>query len=188
MPLGDATRFLGKLHYLLAAVTAEMLRRRQELLSALGGNAALPVVTVNSRPCPLPPERQLSVADLRQLEVQRRAVQALPAAVMPPASSSAPPGGEARRSWLQSRLIRVIVDDTIVCDVAVGSIGPCLLELFERITGEPFTVVPGALLAARVRALSRVMTTLMRREGLFDPPLQQSQRVLRTGSYSCWSR
>ena len=188
MPLGDATRFLGKLHCLLAAVTAEMLRRRQELLSALGGNAALPVVTVNSRPCPLPPERQLSVADLRQLEVQRRAVQALPAAVMPPASSSAPPGGEARRSWLQSRLIRVIVDDTIVCDVAVGSIGPCLLELFERITGEPFTVVPGALLAARVRALSRVMTTLMRREGLFDPPLQQSQRVLRTGSYSCWSR
>ena len=199
---GDGSRFLARLHRSLAQVTAEVLRRRQEILFA--GPAPVPDTSLPAasllRQCPLPPERQLSVPALRSLEVARRASQPLPssastdcpvaplASVPPIVASIAPPNGEPRRAWLQSRLIRLLQEDTVVCDVAVGSVGTCLLELFERVVGEPFTMNPGALVSARVKAIARMLTTLVGRVGLFDPPLLQGKRVFRTGPYSCWNR
>jgi len=47
---------------------------------------------------------------------------------------------------------------------------------------------PGALLTAQVSAISRMLTTLVSRDGLFDPPLLQGKRIFRTGPYSCWNR
>ena len=186
----NVSRFLTRLHRQLAQVTAERLRRRQELMFSLTPSAApsLPVHhTVNS--CPLPTERQLSVADLRRLEIQRRTSQAVSDALpVAPIALTAPIAGEARRSWLRAQLVRLLNEDTVVCDVADGSVAPCLLELFERVTGEMFTMTPGALLTARVRAISRMLSALMDREGLLVSPLLQGQRVCRTGAYSCWNR
>ena len=69
---------------------------------------------------------------------------------------------------LQLRLARLLIEDTVVCDVAVGAVGPCLLELFERIKREVLTMTPGALLTARVRAIGRVLPTLQRRLELLN--------------------
>ena len=183
----NAVCFLSRLHRSLAQITAERLRRRQDLITSIAmppsPSSALPIVP---RTCPLPPERQLSVADLRQLEVQRRVSQLTP--LSQPLGPAVPPSGEPRRIWLQSRLARLLNEDTVVCDLNVGAVATCLLELFERITAEKFTMTPGALLTARVRALARVMATLMRRAELLDAPLLSGQRVCRTGSYSCWNR
>ena len=187
---GNVSRFLTRLHRELAKVTAEMLRRRQEMMSTMAPTAvpSLPAPCA-SRPCPLPSERQLSVTDLRRLEVQRRASQLAPDALpSPPIAPAAPLAGEARRYWLHTRLVCLINEDTVVCDVAAGAVAPCLLELFERVTGEMFTMTPGALLTARVRAISRMLVSLMNREGLLAAPLLQGQRVFRTGAYSCWNR
>ena len=188
LPSGDAARFLSRLHRTLAQVTAERLRRRQELLTVLARSSPQPgAPLVSVRSCPLPPERQLSVADLRRLEVERRDSHT-DAPAVPLMPTAAPSSGEPRRAWLQSRLARLLNEDTVVCDVAAGAMGPCLLELFERITGEMFTMTPGALLTARVRAIGRVLVTLQNRPGLLDAPLLQGRRVCRTGAYSCWNR
>ena len=190
LPTSDVARFLTRLHQSLAQMTAEVLRRRQELMSTLAASAVPSVLAPSaSRPCPLPPERQLSVSALRRLEVQRRAAQEAPAdASPPPVAPVAPPAGDARRVWLQSRLATLINEDTVVCDVADGVVTPCLLELFERVTGEVFTMLPGARLTARIQALSRMLVTLLARGELLEAPLLQGQRVLRAGSYSCWNR
>ena len=180
---GESSCFLFRLHLLFAQHTAEIFRRRQELMET--NTAATPSVSTNpsvARRCPLPPERQLSVSDLRQLESQRREHPplsvstpgsgpcALPPALLPIAPvAPAPASGEPRRRWLKERLIRLINKDTVVCPTTLGTVGPCLLELFERITGEPFSETPGALLTNRVRYLSKVMGNLVQ-EVTFNPP------------------
>ena len=87
-------------------------------------------------PCPLPPERQFSVPDLRRLEIERTA--ALP--VAPPLQSdSAPRSGDARSAWLRTRLVRLLQDDMDTCLVAHGVKSMDILEAFERLTGESFS-------------------------------------------------
>jgi hypothetical protein len=135
-----------------------------------------------ARPCPLPPERQFSVPDLRQLEIQRR-VNPAPAPPQPSASASAPASGEPRRRWLREQLISVINDHTTVCPASSGAVAACMLELFERVTGELFSETPGALLTNWVRALAKVMGNLVR-EVAFDPPLLSG----RQRDYVCWNR
>ena len=68
---------------------------------------------------------------------------------------SAPASGEPRRRWLRDRLIRVINEDTAVCPASSGAVAPCMLELFERVTGELFSETPNALLTNRVRAMAK---------------------------------
>ena len=73
LPPEEGSRFLFRLHLLLAQRTAEIFRCRQELME----NTTTPIpstIHISSlvRRCPLPPERQLSVPDFRQLESQRR--------------------------------------------------------------------------------------------------------------------
>ena len=48
---------------------------------------------------------------------------------------------------------RLLNENTVVCELATDSVGAFLLELFERLALELFTMKPGALLTARVRAL-----------------------------------
>jgi hypothetical protein len=43
------------------------------------------------------------------------------------------------------------------------------LELFERVTGEPFTESPGALVSTRVRAMAKVMGNICREVQLVPP-------------------
>ena len=192
LPPSLSSRFLSRLHHQLAQCTAEILRRRHVLVAGaevapppLAKPAALALVPR----CPLPPERQLSVADLRQLEVQRRAPPPVgsldPPLLLTPLSPSpaAPLSGVPRRRWLRERLIRLIVEDTVPCPAASGAVGPCLLELFERTTGEPFSETPGALLTNRVRSLSKVMGNLVQ-EVPFNPPLLAAKRR----DYVSWNR
>ena len=169
--------FLRLLHLRLALLTAEQLRRRQTLIAAAeeGLPHASPAPPL-LHPCPLPPERQLTVSDLRQLEVQRRQTlgsASLPAT--PPPAAAAPVSGEPRRRWLRERLIQLIGTDTVACPAASGSVAACLLELFERVTDEPFSDTPGALLTQRVRAIAKVLGNLVR-EVTFEPPLTQGRR------------
>ena len=70
-----------------------------------------------------------------------------------------------------------------MCPVTSGSVAPCFLELFERVTGEPFSETPGALLTNRVRAIAKVLGNLVR-EVTFTPPLLQG----RQRAYVCWNR
>ena len=185
LPPAEASRFLTHLHRTLCQCTAEICRRRQVLLVAAApvAPAASPAPPLSHR-CPLPPERQLSVSDLRQLEIQRRTpTSATPPDTPPPAAPSAPAGGEPRRRWLRDRLVRVINEDTIVCPPSAGAVAPCMLELFERTTGEMFSDTPGVLVSSRVRAIAKVMGNLVR-EVAFDPPLIQG----RQRAYVCWNR
>ena len=182
LPPADASRFLSHLHRALCQRTAELCRRRQELLVA----AAAPAPAGSSpppsfRPCPLPPERQLSAVDIRQLEVQRRT----PASAVPPDRPPpvVPVCGEPRRRWLRNRLIQLITEDTVVCPPSAGAVAPCMLELFERVTGEMFSDTPGVLLSGRVRAIAKVMGNLVR-EVTFDPPLVPGRQL----AYVCWNR
>ena len=185
LPPGVAARFLSHLHRTLAQQTAERFRRRQELIATSQPMVpASPAAPPLLRPCPLPPERQFTVSELRQLEIQRREPPAAPTPTAPPAPLSAVPvSGEPRRLWLRERLVCLINEDTVVCPVTSGSVAPCLLELFERVTGEPFSETPGALLTNRVRAIAKVLGNLVR-EVTFTPPLLQG----RQRAYVCWNR
>ena len=73
----------------------------------------------------------------------------------------------------------LINEEMVVCDVVVGSVGMCFLELFERVTLELFSSTPGALLTARVRAISRVLSNLVQEVGALRVPLVQGQRIFR---------
>ena len=64
-----------------------------------------------------------------------------------------------------------------------SAVAPCLLELFERITGEVFAKAPGMMLTARVRAISRVMANLARKHTFSAPLLQSSSQ-----GYARWNR
>jgi hypothetical protein len=194
LPAPEAARFLNRLHLALAAATAERLRRRGSLMDEYqppplaeppAAPAPLPASSGLRHACPLPRERQLSVPALRQLEIARRgALDAPPAlapvAVPPPA---VPACGEPRRRWVRNRLVQLINEDTSPCPAAQGSTSEVLLELFERITGEPATDAPGVALESRRRAFAKVLGNVTQ-EVAFDPPLQTVTRR----SYKQWNR
>ena len=184
LPAQDANRFTTKLHVVLAALIAERLRRREALIATSAPadttSPQLPPRSGVSLPCPLPPERQLSPRALRALEVQRRSA---PTPVAPTSSSSVPPSGEPRQRWLRARLSALIRSDTEPCPVSAGATAVTLLELFERLTAEPFTDTPGAPITSRVRSVAKVLGNITRDE-VFDPPLRQSK----SGSLVRWNR
>ena len=190
LPPGDAARFLHRLHLALAESTAERMRRREALHaahqsaaisppSAASGDTPLPTAGLRL-PCPLPPERQLSVPSLRQLEVSYRSIMSgtappapAPATAAPPPANAAPAQGEPRRLWLRERLVTVITTETVVCPAAAGATSEVLLELFERVTGEAATDSPGVALASRRRSFAKVLGNVAR-DFTFDPPLVHS--------------
>ena len=73
-----------------------------------------------------------------------------------------------------------------VCAPNLGSTALELVELFERVTGEPFTETPGVPLLSRVRCLTSKMRHLVR-SGAGQPPVMAG---LRRGHHQnvCWSR
>ena len=54
-------------------------------------------------------------------------------------------------------MVELIRVDMEVCPVRMGSTAVVFLELFERVTGEPFSDTPGALLGTRVRGMAKVL-------------------------------
>jgi hypothetical protein len=196
LPPPEAARFLSRLHLALAAATAERLRRRGALMDAhqppqLPSPAATAPLVPQSAPsglrhaCPLPPERQLSVPALRQLEVARREALSAPPAPAPavPLPPAIPLAGEPRRRWVRSRLVQLINEETTPCPAALGATSEALLELFERITGEQATDFPGVALESRRRAFAKVLGNVTR-EVVFDPPLL----VATKRGYMRWNR
>jgi hypothetical protein len=172
-----AARFLPRLHLVLAMQTAERLRRRYELIAEAeaasrtadsddrdGATTGLPAL----RPCALPPERQLSAAALRQLERDRRACTP---GFGGSASCKPGPSGRPRQRWLRARLIEVL--NTEVFPQSVGASSMQLLELFEHVVGKPYSDTPGACLASWLRALSTVLTNLLK-GGLLASPLPRT--------------
>lgn len=128
LPPSQTLRFLSCLHRQLAQCTSEILRRRQELMAAVEATHPSSTSSAAFVPrCPLPSERQFTVADLRQLETQRRAPPHTdptnPPSLQPP-NLAAPTSGVPRRRWLRERLIRLIVEDTVPCPAASGAVGP----------------------------------------------------------------
>jgi hypothetical protein len=184
LPVAEAPRFAHRLHVALATHVANLLWRR-EALRIQAAPAPSPSVSLR-RPCPLPPERCLSPAALRRLEVARRQ---LPADQ--PATSSSQPGlplpapaiGDPRRRWLRSRLVSLLASDTVVCTPNLGATAVEILELFERVTNEPFSDTPGVPLTSRVRALAKVMGNITR-AGEGEPPLAAGRRR----DLTTWSR
>jgi hypothetical protein len=196
LPALQAARFLRRLHLALAAATAERLRRRGALMDAhQPAPPPAPVAATAPVPqpppsglrlaCPLPQERQLSVPDLRQLEIARREALAAPPAAAPavPPPPAVPASGEPRRRWVRERLVQLINEETTPCPAVQGATSEVLLELFERITGEPATDSPGVALESRRRAFAKVLGNVTR-EVVFDPPLQTAIRC----RYMLWNR
>ena len=149
LPPGRLAQFCRRLHLKLAWQVAERLCRRQLLVhssnSLSSRHGAPPVTGVprlsgRPRPCPLPAERQWSPRALRDLEVQRRAVQ--PAINSGASSSSttltahlrAPTAGKQRAGWLRTRLVEMLRVDTVVCAALEGSTAEVLLACFEQLT------------------------------------------------------
>lgn len=75
------------------------------------------------------------------------------------------------------------------CAVRLGATSPMLVELFERITGEPFTDTPGSYLTSRIRSMGRLLRVVLDTAGdSFNPPLETSKTVSRTGEYATLNR
>ena len=182
---GEQARFLGRLHQALASATAERFRRRGALLAAAeGSGGSVPPLPASapSTTSALPPERVLSPAALRQLEVERR--QSAPA---PKPKAAIPLAGKLRTQWLRNRLLQLLEEDTVVCSASAGSTSVVLLELFERVTGQAFHDSPGMGVVSRVRSIGKVLGNLMR-EGVLDPPLSSVKQANKKGEYLCWNR
>jgi hypothetical protein len=180
LPSSTAPRFLAALHRALAIATAERLRRREELMAATRvdntldhGRDELAV----AEPSPLPVERRPTVADLRAVERRRRedsSTGGLPT-MGRPMDPGAPAAGEPRRCWLRQRLILLIREDMLVCSHSEGLAAVGFVELFERLTGEPFSDTPGARVGSRVRGMGKVLGNVSREEDI-DPPLVSAVR------------
>ena len=171
-------RFFRRLHLELVTQLAERLRRREVIIATSAAPASQSAAPSScSRPCPLPPERQLNPNDLRRLEVARRsaAPPPAPAAAPPPAQSTAPSSGEHRRRWLRSRLEQVLRDHTEVCAESEAVPALHLLALFETLTAESFADTPGTLLPSRVCGFGKVLGNITK-EVSFVPALQQFSR------------
>ena len=188
LDVGESSRFRARLHFALAERLAETMRRRGELMAfAQSANAMPPhgpslsreassssTVPGLRRPCPLPPERRLSVSELRFLETQRRQIQPPPSVP----SSTAPSSGKLRRQWLRDRLVRLLQDDMVPCPAASGVSASALLALFERITSEPYTQTPGADVTKRIASLGRTLANLSQPSAAaaLNPPLLRHSR------------
>jgi ribonuclease HI len=192
VPAAVATRFLSLLHRGLAMAVAERFRRREQLRAeaprapqssqlAADNPSSLPMPSGSS----LPTERQLSVGDLRRVELARRAVaESSPPSPRPPAPlPTVPVAGEARRRWLRHRLVTLLQVDMVPCGPEEGAETIAVLELFERVTEEAFAATPGMLVAQRLAAMAKVLSNVVREE-TFDPPMQSVSR--RRGA--AWTR
>jgi len=174
-----APHFLTALHRSLAEAVAERLRRREQVLAervfagaVSGGRELSPMQEALGS---LPPERRLSVADVRELERQR-ARAAIASSSGPAVGSQGqrppPASGEARQRGLRQRLVELIRADMEVCPARLGSPALEFLELFERVTGEPFSDTPGALVGSRVRGMDKVLGNVAVEER-WVPPLEK---------------
>ena len=124
----------------------------------------------------LPPERQLTVADLRRVERQRRLGPELqPRAPMDEVRCPVPAAGDPRRRWLRQRLVALIQEEMLPCPAEQGVPAVGVLELFEQVTGEAFSDTPGVLVGSRVRGIAKVLGNVAREEP-WDPPLRQTAR------------
>jgi hypothetical protein len=210
LPGPHHSRFCTRLHVELAIKTAHLLGRRESLIFS---TAVDPSVTA-ARPaslqpsCPLPLERQFSPVELRTLEQARRqqlfpspsavgfsgaSSSAPPATPLASTSSSTPPrvpqSGAPRRQWMRERLVALLREDTVPCAVRLGATSPMLVELFERVTRQPFTDTPGSHLTSRIQSLGRLLREVLTHSGAsFSPPLETSQVVSRQGAYATLNR
>ena len=96
-------------------------------------------------------------------------------------STSAPPlvplSGTLRQRWMQERLVTLLREDTVPSAVRLGATSPMLVELFERVTQQPFTDTPGSHLTSRIRSMGRVLRDVLAAFGSsFSPPLATSTR------------
>ena len=182
VPEAVVHRFLASLHRALEAATAERFRRRGELQAE-----ALAVMSVaqpepgavadrveDVQDHPLPPERRLTVQDLRRVEQARRAPLTMGASSSSTASS-VPVAGEARRCWLRQRLLVLIEAEMEPCPTEEGVGAVAFLELFERVTGEPFSDTPGTLVEGRIRGIAKVIGNVSR-EGVLEPAMVSVRR------------
>ena len=175
LPEADAMRFKHALHVALAERTAEVLRRRGELMATSpmeptpsdSPGIVLPDSTTAAssssgpglrRRYALPAELRLSVAELRNIESQQRRGTSHP---RPAPSTRAPPCGSPRRRWLRSRLVMMLQEHTIPCPAARGSKPQVLLDLFEELTGEPYTQTPGSSATSRLAGFGKTLGNLV---------------------------
>ena len=200
LPEQDSRRFLAALHVALAERTAEVLRRRGELMAvapvapAHPGSPRSPSTALNDaspvpaaapaserpglrRPCGLHPSLQLSTTEQRSLEMQRRHATSTPAAApQTPVSPRAPPCGEPRRKWLVARLIRLLQEETEVvdedCIAQDGVQSKVLADLFEERTHEPYTQAPGTPALRRLHGFGKALSGLLTSDAL-QPPLRR---------------
>ena len=179
-----SARFAARFHTILATQVAERLRRRQALIAA--ADRATPLAAPRRQAasglalrCPLPPERQLSLPDMLNLEANLRG----PSLSAQPAAPVVPPSGDPRQRWLRARLVDLIRTDTEPCPLPTGATAVVFLELFERVVQEPFTDTPGRLVTFRVRSIAKVLGNITR-EVDFTPPLVQTS----SGSLVRWNR
>ena len=187
LPLSDQARFFGRLHEALAVTTAGLLGRREALIQSAAAlhpsatSSTAPVTAPLTPAYSLPVERQLSALELRTLEQARRQLTPINIAGAQASSSSSPPpspsvpvSGPARQRWMQDRLVQLLREDTEPCAVRLGATSPMLVELFERVTQEPFTDTPGSLLTSRIKSLGRVLRDVLRDHGASFAPVLQS--------------
>ena len=76
-------------------------------------------------------------------------------------STQVPPSGPPRRRWMQDRLVLLLREDTVPCAVRLGATSPMLVELFERVTLQPFTDTPGSHLTSRIRSMGRILRDIL---------------------------
>ena len=188
LPPSAQARFFSHLHKELAASTATILGRRETLIitnSTTTQESSSSHSRQHHLPCPLPLERQLAPSEMRRLEQARRHQLSNPnnpavaSSSSSPSSPSAPvpASGPPRQRWMQLRLMTLLHEDTVPCPVRLGSTSPMLVELFERVTGEPFTDTPGSLLTSRIKSMGRVLRDVLKDHGMsFTPPLETAKK------------
>ena len=175
VPQAVGSRFVAALHRGLAVMVAEVLRRREELQAASRdlpmseGAGGVEVARMGSQAI-LPGERRLTVADLRDLEKNRR--QGAGQRAVSSSSVKIPAAGEPRRRWLRQRLVDLVKEEMVECPVRLGVQAVAFLELFERRTGEAYSDTPGALVGSRVRGIAKALGNIAREEA-WDPPLEK---------------
>ena len=180
----EKVKFLRRFHAAVAAQLAEWLGRREAIRAVTAPAQSSAEAPQAARPHGLPPERQLRLADLRRLEVERRAAPLAPQPSPPPSGEpAAPPSGVPRQRWLRARLERLLLEETDDCTDAQASSALEVLALFETVTKEVFADTPGVTLKQRVSAMGKVMSNITR-QVTFTPPLRQ----LHSNRGGSWTR
>ena len=180
----EKVKFLRRFHAAVAAQLAEWLGRREAIRAVTAPAQSTAEAPHAVHPRGLPPERQLRLADLRRLEVERRAAPLAPqSSPSPSGEPAAPPSGVLRQRWLRARLERLLLEETADCVDAQASSSLELLALFETVTKEVFADTPGVTLKQRISAMGKVMSNIMR-QVVFTPPLRQ----LHSRRGNAWTR